>query len=317
MNIPRRPRPTGARRLRWIAAVLAGLLVAGCGTAPTVPSATKTPSPSSPSINLAAPGAASAAVSQLVAQTHGNPVIRITVTTTDATLTYVQDDQAITLDWDGGQVTPVDSGITYVDQQPFDPSDFNLRDIGSLFAQASAVAGSSAQQELQINEYNQGKVLMTVTTSPESQTIFFRPDGTMINAISFTTVAGITEAMADTTGDGAQVIQIGIDATQFWADVRVSPTEIEHRVRPAKLPEYTVVRKATTKDETFAPSQVEPAVVAHLMATLPAQLASPTSSISMVMDMRSNLGFPTMRFTVGLTTVVYSPSGNDITQQLH
>ena len=253
----------------------------------------------------------------LQAQTQGLPIVRVTVTRADATLTYVKDDKTVTLDWEGGDVVPVDSGITYVDQTPFDPADFDLGDVGALFSQASAVAGSHSNQELQINEYNQGKVLMTVTTSPESQTIFFRPDATMIDAVSLTTTAGVAEALADTTGDGAEVVQIGADATSFWADVRVSQTQIEHRVRPAKLPSYTVVRNASTKQEAFSPTQVQPAVLARLLATLPAQLGSPNSTVSMVMDMRDGLAYPTMRFTVGLTTVVYSPSGVDITKQVH
>ena len=253
---------------------------------------------------------------QLTAKAGSAPVIRITVTKLDATLTYVANQQAVTLDWDDGQDTPVDSGITYVDQQPFNPADFDLSDVGALFAQASTVAGSSTDQELQINEYNQGKVLMTVTTTPESQTIFFRPDGTMIDAVDFTTTAGIAEALADTAGDSNQIVQIGIDATQFWADIRIDQTTIEHRVRPPKLPAYTVTRNATTKNQTFAASQIDPAVVANLMATLPAKLGNPKSTISMVMDTRDGLGYPVMRFTVGLTTVAYTVDGTDITNQI-
>jgi hypothetical protein len=157
---------------------------------------------------------------------------------------------------------------------------------------------------------------MTVTTSPESQTVFFRPDGSMIDTLDFTTADGIAEALRDTVGDNVQVVQIGIDGISLWADVRVNQTSEEHRVRPAKLPAYTAIRGASTKNAAFPPSQLDPTVVANLLATLPGKLGNADSSITMVMDTRDDLGYPVMRFTVGLTTVAYRPDGTDITKQV-
>ena len=49
-------------------------------------------------------------------------------------------------------------------------------------------------QNLQIVEYNEGTVLMTVSTKPESRTVFFRRDGSVVNHIDFATPTGMTEA---------------------------------------------------------------------------------------------------------------------------
>ncbi|MCL2316138.1 MAG: hypothetical protein FWC46_03495 [Actinomycetia bacterium] len=297
---------------------LAACLAAGCtggGPAPV--------SPTSPSVttstaatDLTLPGMAQHAVDMLQGEAGGRPIIRVTVSPQEATLTYVDKGQAVTWSWSNGAVAVINSPVTYVDQASFNPASFSLDDVGSLFARAAAVSGSNSQQELQINEYNQGKVLMTVTTSPESQTVFFRPNGTMIDALDLTTGPGLAEALADITGGVEAVVGIGLLDGALWADIRLSDQQVEHRVRPAKLPAYTVLRTDRTKVAPFSPALVQPQVIASILADVAANRHVSPNQITLTMDTRDDLGYAALRFTTGVTTVVYTPDGIDITAQI-
>jgi len=299
-----------------VLALAVGLLLAslaGCG-----PTATPSASPSASTLttaapDLTAPGAAQRAVEALQADAGGHPVVRVTVQRTGATLTYVADAQAVTLGWTDGVIAPVQSNVTFVDQQSFNPAAYSLGDVGALFRQAADVAGSDTAQELQINEYNQGRVLMTVTTTPESATVFFSPDGTIIPVLDLTTAAGLAQAIADTTTGTTGVVALGLDAGGWWADVRVGPTQVEHRVRPAKLPAYTVVRDERNTATPFAPGLADPAVIASLLAAAPGRLGRPATAITFTMDTRDALGYPVLHVSSGTATLAFTPGGTDIT----
>ena len=157
-----------------------------------------------PVIDLTQDGNARRAVDELAARAGDGPVIRVTVNAFEATLTYLEpkdtplplktpspaaatDFQAVSLGWVGGVIEELDSDVAYIQQTTFSPADYNLEAVARMFRDAAAVSGSSSQQELQINEYNQGRVLMTVTTNPETSTVFFRHDASLISRLDFST----------------------------------------------------------------------------------------------------------------------------------
>lgn len=291
------------------AAILA--MLAGCAPqSPPTPTVT-----SSPAVPLDRPGAANAAVAQLVAAAGTNLAIRVAITQQSASLTYVSGDTAVTLGWQDGAVSPQDSDVTYVGQTAFAVNSFNLSDVGRMFTQAAALTGSSANQELQINEYNTGHVLMTVTTSPESQTIFFRSDASLINWLSFTMTDGMAEALRD-VATGGDVIALGLGEQGLYADVKVDASTIERTVRPAKLPAYSALRSASSDLAAFNPDVVDAATLASLLTRAPALASKPDATATMVIDNRDNLGSPDIRISVGLTTRVYNLAGQDITDQV-
>ena len=292
-----------------ICAVVA-TMVAGCASAPAPP-----PTPSSSAVPLSQPGAADGAIAQLVSAAGTNLAIRVAITQQTASLTYVSDDEAVTLGWQDGAVSPEDSDVTYVGQTVFAVSSFDLSDVGLMFAQAAALTGSSANQQLQINEYNTGRVLMTVTTSPESQTIFFRSDATIINWLSFTMTDGMAEALRD-VATGGDVIALGLNDQGFYADIRVDSATIERVVRPAKLPAYSALRSATSNLTAFNPNVVSAAILAGLLTQAPILAGKPDATATMVIDNRDNLGQPAIRVSVGLSTRVYNLAGVDITSQV-
>jgi len=285
------------------------LLLAGC--APAAP-----PEPTPAPLDLLGPGAAINAVNQLTGLAHTKHAIKVTIDEFTATMTYVVGERAITLSWNNGQVAAADSDVHYVGQTGFDLSDFNLNNVGLMFAQAATLADSSTHQQLQINEYNAGRVMMTVTTSPESQTIFFRPDATLINWLVFATASGVREALQDVAGDGVEVVVLGLNDQGFYADVRDTQSVIERRTRPAKLPSYTALRTASSDYQAFSPRIINPAVVAHLLSTVPAAIGKADSRASLVIDRRDGLSQPLIRLSVGLTTRVFTLDGTDVTDEL-
>jgi len=299
------------------AAAIAGIALAlsGCSADPEVSVPILPPSSTAP-VGLCLPGAAATAVNQLMAAAGTSQAIRVSVDQSTATMTYVADDQALTIGWDDGSIGPLDSDITYVGQASFDVASFNLYDVGLMFEEAAALAKSSQNQQLQITEYNAGRVLMTVTTEPESQTIFFQPDASLVQWLTFQSASDLAAALADVDNDGVPVLAIGLDDQGFYADVRISESIIERRTRPGKLPSYSAQRNATASYPEFDPRVVDMSVVADLLSSLPRALNKPQARVSFVIDMRDDLYSPVIRMTAGLTTRAFSLNGVDITDQL-
>jgi len=301
-----------------IGVVIAAIGLTGCTADPAVdtPSAPSMATPSVSTPPLSEPGAADGAVQALIAKAGTNLAIRLAITDTTASMTYVQDEKAVTLGWQDGVVAPEDSDITYVGQAIFAVDSFNLSNVGAMFAQAAALTGSSTKQELQINEYNTGRVLMTVTTTPESQTIFFRQDATVINWLQFNTTDGVAEALRD-VATGTDVIAVGLNEQGLYADAMVDNSTIERVVRPAKLPAYSALRTGSSDLKAFDPSILDAATLASMLSEkAPAIAGNPDATATWVIDTRDNLGAPTIRLSVGLTTRVYDLAGNDITDQV-
>jgi len=313
--VPKRSADRPARP--WLARLALVVLVALAGCAVTGPDAPSTAPSSNPACNLATPGAATAAVGKLVNAAGTSQAIRVTIDLCAASLTYLQNDEAISLGWEDGQVATLDSDVVYVGQAGFDVYTFNFNNVGLMFTEAANLAGSSDNQELQINEYNDGRVLMTVTTSPESQTIFFQPDATLVPWLDFTTPAGLAAALTDVAGDGVQLLDLGLDDEGFYADVRVTQTIIERRTRPAKQPAYIAQRTAASTYQSFGAGIINTYVLSNLLNTVPASLDKPDARTSLIIDRRDSLPQPIIRISVGLTTRLFTLDGIDVTDQLH
>lgn len=310
------------RQLLGIAVFAAAGTLAGCGPQPGPGPSTPTPTPSrsgspTPAPTLLTPGAAARIVKELHGAAGNDPVIQVTITATRATVSVVRSEHALTWAWSEGTIAPADSDIQYVKQASFDPAAFNLSDVAALFAEAYRISGSDSQQQLQIVEYNQGQVLMSVATNPESATVFFRSDGTAVHALDFGVEAGITEALRDATGSSVIAVAVGCDPEQgLWVETQSDQGGVvQRRTRPPKLPAWTAARKESAADwPPFPLTDVSPALIAKLTQRLPGLLGKPDStSVSWRLDRRDELAKPLIRFTAGGTTAVYNLAGVDVT----
>lgn len=307
-----------SRRLIATVAVLA-LGVAGCsGTTPSpAPTAsTSTSASATPSGRLLAPGEARKAVDALVAASDGLPVVKVDVDASSATLSALKGTKVMTWEWGAGTVTQVESDVADIKQATFDPARYRFDDLSGIFATAAKISGSASNQELQIVEYDHGQVAMTVTTRPESEPVFFRPDGTPINQLDYPRTAAFTEALADVSADGHRVLAIGWSAGDgFWAD-QPHPGDdaiVDRITRQAKVPAWTASRKADATGPTFVAADVDPAVLSRLITQLPTRVGQPGATVSFTIERVSRMATPVVRFDVGGQQVVTTLGGTDIT----
>lgn len=313
-----------ARARAVLCALVAGALaLAGCarGAGRTGPSGSPAPtstasqaSPGSapdPAYDLTRPGRARQVIGFLRHASGDRPVLRIEVTAAAANLTYLtEDDKAETIGYANGAISHLDSTIKYIDQARFDPDDFAFDDVAALFETAAEVSGSNQDQDLQINEYDHGNVLMTVTTTPESSTVFFRDDGSVINELDLTRAADIAEALADTVQDSPQVLSVTIKADALSVRVRTDEATVEERTRRAGLPTIVSTIKNSDKNPSFDSSLISPGTIARLIAQTAGQGGrSPAPDVTVTINVESGRTEPLMRFQAGGTEIVTDMSG--------
>lgn len=281
-------RPAAGRSVLGTAPIavlaLGTLVVTGCGSSSPGTTTTSTTtiraSSSASAPALTAPGQARSAVNALLKASGSDHAVKVALTDTSATLTVVRDQKPVTWQWANGVVSQVDTDISDVQQlATFKPSDYRFDNLAGLFHQAAQVSGSTSRQQLQIVEYNQGQVLMTVTTDPETATVFFRPDATLVNTVDFATADGIAEALQDAVGSQDQVTQVAYDP-RAGLSVQVPGEKqgtVDQTTRPANLPRWTSTLKGTSY-AAFDPSLVKPEVIARILTGLRTSSASPSAS---------------------------------------
>lgn len=242
--------------------------------------------------------------------------IKVEISVHDASLSIVTGMTAKTWAWRNGKIDVVDSDTQYVGQKIFDPRDFDLTDISGMFATAATLAKSNSGQQLQIVEYADRTVYMTVTTNPESLTVFFRQDGSLVSQVDLTSLAGIKEAYDDVVGTKRYVNALGILPNQggMYVDVVVLDT-IVRTVRQPRLPVRTTIRRNDTSLAPFDPAVVKPATIAASLSKIcaKANLQSAPPGWSLEVDSKDNTPDPRMYFTLSGAQTVMTLEGVDVT----
>lgn len=303
--------------------VAAGALgLAGCSSTvtpstSTAPSSrTPTPTPSVPTRDFLDAGEATAVVKELVAASGTINAIKVELSASEASMSVVSGMTATTWAWRNGKVAKVDSDTQFIGQAIFDPRDYNLSDLAGMFETAAGLAKSSSGQQLQIVEYADRAVYMTVTTNPESLTVFFHKDGRLVSQVDLTTLAGIQEAYDDVVGSKKAVNAMGILGNQggMYVDVAVLDT-IVRTVRQPRLPARTSTRRETTTLLPFDPAAVKPAIIAESLEKICAGLGTtaPQPGWTLVISTKDGTPAPRMYFTVNGAQKVMTLAGVDVT----
>lgn len=287
-----------ARRLTLIPASVLAVAVALSACSVSAPtrtpsvqtSASALPSPSAipADHDLLSPGLAQQVVAELVAAADGKPVVRVVISRTQARLTYIDDgDRPRSMVWIAGIITPSDDGTDLVAATSFNPNTFNLSNIAELFSVAALLSGSVERQELQINEYDHKQVLMTVTTSPESSTVFFDRNGDLIPRLDFSLEENLAAGLESVYGTRMLIQEAGVTidsanpmgtGNQVWADVVTVPGVVERRIRTATVPMFQTQRREAPTNQPFDRSLIDPAVINELIRTAPEQLEQPDAT---------------------------------------
>ena len=282
---------------------------------PSASSATPTPSPT-PNIDLTAPGAARRVLHRLLTAAGPGKLIMAEVTARTATVSVLGEGSAKPATWAyrEGRILQAASDLQYVDQASFDLADFDLDDVGRLFRVAATLSEETSQQTLQIVEYSGGRVMMTVTTNPESRTVFFNPDGSLLPELDYQTEAGVAAGLADVLAGRVVVRQVGVDSqTGAWASY-AGPEDTTIRCqRPPKVPVTTVSRDDPPPTDPFAAKLVDAEVIwAVVQRTRLAHDLDPDTEWSVTMTDSQGSGEPRMQFRVDGQSLTTDAAGREL-----
>lgn len=252
-------------------------------------------------------------VAKLVEVTDGLPALKLDVTVKQITLTVLlPGDGVASYRWEDGRINHVDSDIQYLGQATFDPLSYPLRSVGRMFDVAD-LRGVRGEQLLQIVEYRPGDLMMTVTSRPESSTVFFRKDGTAVATLGITSVADISDGIAEVVADATAVYALGFNqARGYWADF---PGEadgtVANRSRVGGIPVFTTVRNESYPHPSFDPTMIRPEALAKAIAQF---RTAPDQSCSVQIDMSHGRSAPIAKVECGGATHYSDLDGRDMTE---
>ena len=320
--------------LRRVIAIAMVVLLAGCSFTsdpePTrAPSATTsdsaTPEPgvtSSPTVVFPVPmsvtqdlikGGAKQIVRRMMEITNNRPALKLDVSASEVTLTVLETNQKpFTLRWRANQIAPAESDIQYLGQTTFRPTDYPLGNISELFDIATRMGATSTEKVLQVVEQRSGEVYLTVTTTPETKTVFFEKDGTAVRNLGYTSVADLTDGLAAVIAGSRAATQIGFGPnTGYWIDLPANNGITERRIRSAALPVYTTRLKETSSLTPFDPIQLNALVLARSI-----QKFNPDSKTEcrIEVDNRYRRKTPIIRYDCGGKVHFTDPDGTEYTE---
>ena len=321
--------------LRRAIAIAVVVLLAGCSSTsdpepthtPSVAaseSATPEPSPApSPTVVFPVPmnvtqdlirGGAKQIVRRMMEITNNRPALKLDVSTSEVILTVLDTDQKpFTLLWRSNQIAPTDSDIQYLGQTTFRPTDYPLGNISELFDTATRMGATGADKILQIVEQRPGEVYLTVTTTPETKTVFFEKDGTAVRNLGYTSVADLTDGLAAVISGSRAATQIGFGPnTGYWIDLPASNGITERRTRSAALPVYTTRLKETSSLTPFDPTQLNALVLARSIQKF--NLNSRTEC-RIEVDNRYRRTTPIIRYDCGGKVHFTAPDGTEYSEE--
>lgn len=299
-----------------VAVILAFGLLGGCTQPAPTPTPTSSAVPTVVAVDLTAPGQARAMIRRLIAKAGTPHLIQVEITKEWAAITVVKNDRAETWAWRDDTIKQVDSDVAYVQQTVFSIDDFNINDVGGLFRAAAGISGSESDQELQIVDSSAGEVFMSVSTLPESRTVFFYPDGGLLPTLDFSTEGGIRQGLADVTGTRTTALAIGVQSSLgAWLDFPGSTTTTIRRLRTSTVPVTINERSQRPELPTFTLARVRAAAIWRVLSNARAKgRLDADTRWQVTVDDRAGTGVPRMYFTLGTASLVTDLDGHELTR---
>lgn len=287
---------------------------------PTHSPSTPTPSPlrtTTPApVDLTVPGAAQRMLQRLVAAAGTDRVIMAEVTAESASISVLPpgSTEPVTWAYRDQEMQQVASDLQYVDQATFSLDDFDLSDVGQLFRVAARLSSSTQRQTLQIVDYSGGRVMMTVTTNPESRTVFFNTDGSLLPELDYHTRSGLIDGLAVVIDDRPAIRQLGVDSEAgAWVEYTGSNRTTIRRHRPPKVPVTTVRYDDPPALPAFPTGSIDPdAIWLVVERTIREEGWDGQVEWSVTVDDRAETGVPRMYFTIGTESLVTDLDGQEL-----
>lgn len=260
-----------------------------------------------------ATGGAKQIVRRMMEITNNRPALKLDVSTSEVTLTVLDTTQKpFTLRWRANQITPADSDIQYLGQTTFRPTDYPLGNINDLFDTATRMGATGMEKIMQIVEQRSGEVYLTVTTIPETKTVFFEKDGTPVRNLGYTSVADLTDGLAAVIAGSRAATQIGFGPnTGYWIDLPANNGITERRIRSAALPVYTTRIKEASSLTPFDPTQLDALVLARSIQKFN---SGSKAECKIEVDNRYRQKTPIIRYDCGSKVHFTAPDGTEYTE---
>lgn len=303
-------------RMLLLAVVAAlALTLTGC-IAPGTPQVTATPGPSPTGPDFTRPGAAQAMVARLLAAAGNQQALMVEIAATTVQVSVLDaDDRPITWAYRDGKIKEVHSDLAYVDQATFSIADFNISDVGGLFRAAAGQSGSEQNQSLTIVDYSGGEVMMSVSTVPESRTVFFTPSGALLELLNFDTAGGISTGIEQAIGHRTLVQSVTVSSDQgVWVDFPgTDEGTTVRRTRTSMVPVTTNVRAEAVDLPQFSADRINPTAIWTVLDSIRgSDDIDEAAPWSVIIDDRDRTSAPRMHFTISNKVVVTDLSGTVI-----
>ncbi|MGL4831728.1 MAG: hypothetical protein ACRCWS_03980 [Propionibacteriaceae bacterium] len=288
--------------------------IAACQPRPGIATPTPAVVSTTPTLNYLAPGVAAPKLHELADAAGSTTLLQAKISADDISLAVLDTKgSAATWSFRNGSPTKVDGDLAYVGQAAFTLSDFNLTDLSDICAQAGVLSGSTTDQEVQIVEYSGGQAYLTVTTQPESTTIFFRPDATLVPILNYSDPGpdAFATALDSITTSEQNVTAIGYEPALGLYAEKPGTTGTVRIVRPARFPARTEQHAAKPTTTDFDPRLVPAATLAKLVARFGQQ-----GKFTLVIDRREGMREPLIHIQADGKQLITDLAGNDVTRSV-
>nr|WP_108870631.1 hypothetical protein [Tessaracoccus timonensis] len=308
---------------RPLVVAVAALLLAGCQPTPTSPSEPPSPAQSVDPSTLPRPleitgkltdgDNAMRVVQALDELAHHRPALKLDVTPESATLIALgADDKPIAYQWANDALDAATTDFQYLQQNTFSPADFPLDKLGTMFQHAEQL-GVKGELVYQIQEYGRAAITQSISSRPETITVFFQSDATPVPAIGVTLPSDVTAGLAAVTADDQYITQFGFSKERgYWA-FTTDGDEVVTRIRKDHVPTFETRKEGTSEELRFKASLIDPvsAVLAVSNARRNAQEAC-----ELTVAQPSERLEPIMTIRCGTRTVHTDLAGNNIDEEL-
>ncbi|MEO7588793.1 MAG: hypothetical protein ABIS84_12290 [Arachnia sp.] len=213
-------------------------------------------------------GGAALAVKELHELSGLRPALKLDVSEDEVTLTVLTiEKKPQSYRWRDGTIDLAETDVQYLRQTTFWPTDFALDNVRRIFDVAALMGTSSNSQRLQVVEYSPGHVYMSVTTTPETSTIFFRKDATVFRSLDTRSVADIREGIESVTPDRSDVLSVGFDAQRgYVAEMQGPDNTVVRRSRMQNRPTFSSKRTGGSPLTPFDPRLIDASALAQTIA---------------------------------------------------
>lgn len=204
-------------------------------------------------------------VEKLSEVADGRPALKLDVTPTQATVTVLEEDDAVsTFRWSENTIDITASDFQYLGQATFDPADYPLEHIGRMFDIAD-LRGVRGQLLYQVQEYRAGDVVQTVSSLPESATVFFELDGSAIPDLDGAHAGDILEGHEELVREDEELVRFGYSPERGFQAESIADEELIIRTRTGGVPTVESRRPAMGSRDTFSPDTVDPLVISKAL----------------------------------------------------